>query len=212
VKRISKNLAIAVAVAAGYVAAALPAHATSLAPGSTVGPGAGGPSGSKIADTGVVAFGNLTTGGFVQEQVYKGNLFGANDLSFVYQFQVSNGDIARLTGSAFGAFLTDVTQAPNAAGEIAAISADRGPSGDPVGFNFTFPPGVVSPQLSFQLVVATNATNFTGGNIGLIDAVTSNVPGFAPFAPVPEPASIVMLGLGAAGMCGYGWRRRKAAV
>jgi len=28
----------------------------------------------------------------------------------------------------------------------------------------------------------------------------------------PEPASIVMLGLGAAGMCGYGWKRRKVTA
>jgi hypothetical protein len=33
-----------------------------------------------------------------------------------------------------------------------------------------------------------------------------------PMQAVPEPASLIMLGLGAFGLCGYGWRRRKQAA
>jgi MYXO-CTERM domain-containing protein len=29
---------------------------------------------------------------------------------------------------------------------------------------------------------------------------------------VPEPSSLVMAGLGLAGLAGYGWRRRRAAI
>jgi hypothetical protein len=214
VKRIQQKLAIALAVAAGLVASALPAHATALAPGGTVVPGLGAvPVAGKVADTGVVAFGNLTTGGFVQERVFANaaNPFGAGDLTFVYQFAVTAGDIGRLTASLYGAFATNVTQT-NTLGMISAFSADRGGSGDPIGFNFTNPPGVTPGQTSQFLIIDTNATNFTAGNIGVIDAVTSNIPGFAPAGQVPEPASVVMFGLGFAGMCGYTLRRRKAAI
>jgi hypothetical protein len=31
-------------------------------------------------------------------------------------------------------------------------------------------------------------------------------------APVAEPASLTLLGVGAVGLLGYGWRRRMAAV
>ncbi len=35
--------------------------------------------------------------------------------------------------------------------------------------------------------------------------------GFLQAEPVPEPTSLVLLGIGAAGLIGYGWRRRKLA-
>jgi hypothetical protein len=215
VKRIHKRLAIAMAVAAGLVVSALPAHATALAPGTSVAPGALGSAPSSaflVASTGAVPFGNLTTGGMVLENVYAnpGNSIAAGDLTFTYQFAVSNGDIGRLTASNFAGFQTNVFTV-SALGQIAAITADRGNSGDPVGFNFTNPPGVLPGQTSVIMVIDTNATQFKPGNIGVIDAVTSNIPGFAPSGQVPEPASVVMFGLGFAGFCGYSWKRRKSA-
>jgi hypothetical protein len=30
--------------------------------------------------------------------------------------------------------------------------------------------------------------------------------------PVPEPGSLALIGIGAAGLLGYGWRRRKRAA
>jgi MYXO-CTERM domain-containing protein len=34
----------------------------------------------------------------------------------------------------------------------------------------------------------------------------------ANIAPIPEPSSVTLAGLGLAGLLGYGWRRRRAAV
>jgi hypothetical protein len=44
------------------------------------------------------------------------------------------------------------------------------------------------------------------------DHETKDRLGFAPTSAVPEPASIVLFGLGVAGICDYGWKRRKVTA
>jgi hypothetical protein len=59
--------------------------------------------------------------------------------------------------------------------------------------------------VTFDLTVngVTAATTVTSAVFSFGTDEGNNVPG------VPEPASIIMLGLGAAGMCGYGWKKRR---
>jgi hypothetical protein len=65
--------------------------------------------------------------------------------------------------------------------------------------------GFDSSRLTFD---ATDVfMNFQGINTKSDSFVTADVT-FAPTA-APEPASLTLMGLGAAGLLGYGWRRRK---
>jgi len=137
-----------------------------------------------------------------------GNIFGAGDLDFVYQ--VSNSassvdSIGRVTAIDFTGFSTDVGYTPSGStlpgglfvdGTVAPELVDR-VSADVVGFSFNAPLTLlVGPgQTSTVLVIETDATNFTAGNVNLIDGSVSQVNAFQPTV-VPEPTSFALLGLG----------------
>src|ERR1700751_1187750 len=84
--------------------AATPSFGTSLPPGSVVTPGTVTSSSfNLLANTGVTAFSFGGDTGSVQEEVgnWGNNPFGSNDVSFVYQIQVTGGHINNLTTGVF---------------------------------------------------------------------------------------------------------------
>ena len=55
-----------------------------------------------------------------------------------------------------------------------------------------------------QVAWPTGAATF----VGTIGAGNVEVRGLS-VAPIPEPSSLTLIGLGVAGLAGYAWRRRK---
>jgi PEP-CTERM motif len=218
------HLVITLVVAGSLMVGMTSAQATALAPGGTVAPAAvPNPVPTLLADTGLetFSFGSPLSSGTVREIVVAdaGNPFGAGKLSFVYQFRDATGDVGRITGSSFAGFLTDVgVNLPIApfftSGTALPSTIDRSSGvGDVIGFNFIPPvtPDSGSADTSFELIIRTNATTFGAGSIGIIDGGGQTLAGFAPTGSttaVPEPASIVLLSLGAAGIWGFGRKRR----
>jgi len=179
-----------------------------LPPGGTVAPDvfAPGDLGALLADTGSKSWGDASFGGKAEEWVYLDTVTGK--LDFVYQVSLtatSAGQVVEgVKGFNFTGFATDVGYIDPGSGVIPA-SVHRSPGGDTVTFNFG---GITVGNTSRLLVIKTDATAFTGGNIGVVDGTQSNVPGFA---PGPAPNTLVLAGAAFAGLAGVVvWRRRRA--
>jgi hypothetical protein len=140
-----------------------------------------------------------TTSGSVVSAVYRN---GSGTLDFYYQIvnsQASATALARQSSTSFVGFLTAVafrldggslpgTAFVNGTPGIIPVTADRDASATTVGFNFVpTPPGTKIPPgtTSAVLVISTDATNFSAGNVEIIDGGGQIVASFQP-APASE--------------------------
>lgn len=169
------------------------------------------PPSTSLASTGS---GSLGDGASYTDYVFKGNSFGANDLSYV--FVINPGDhgpeITEAMYSGFAGYTVDV-------GYCAAPTCGDGQLGAPTGVglsangntvDFYFSSALNGSGNSDFLVIETNSTAYVEtADICLAGTATDCSGGFEPAATlVPEPASVSLLGMALVGF-GVGWRRKR---
>jgi hypothetical protein len=190
------------------------AKANYLLPGATVTPDAEIATGTIIADTGWLSFSMLDgTTGLVAEIVVAdaSNPYASGDLTFIYQVQDTKGTIEHLSGFDFSGFLTDVQAGTGGSGGsimsggILPGTVNRVSTGSVVEFNFA--PFIGPGKYSSALIIATDATKYKPGTIGIIDGGGAGVVGYAP--TVPEPATLSLVGMGLLGLLGL--RKKRVA-
>lgn len=191
--------------------AALLAGSVLIAPGTAGFPGLvppGTPAGTELASlTSPYSFTTTagTTSGTLTSAVYRNP---SGTLDFYYQVansatsataiaRESNTNFAgwqtalgfRIDGSILGGSFVNGTVAPTQ-GDVTLM----GP-GNTVGFQFGPPDTskILPGMASTVFVISTNATSYMRGNAEIIDGGTQTV---AAFQPVPEPATMALLGAG----------------
>jgi len=193
--------------------------ATPLPIGSAILSSAGpAPSGTILADTGVLPYTSATFTGTLRSEVIN-DPANPNGLTFVYSL-TNVGDathvnsIGRLTVPGYGVVgvTTDASYVA-VAGNTVPTSFDRSSAatlGDVVGTSFTSTPlgmGEIPPGFSADtIVIRTNATNFKASVASVIDGSTAQVTTFAPTNLVPEPST---LALGILGLAAVAVARRR---
>jgi hypothetical protein len=185
-----------------------------LAPGATVIPGnaTAQPAGTLLA-TLSAPFTNATgtASGTVASAVFQE---AGGTLDFYYQVtenatapncggptQPVCASLARMTATNFSGVSTSVgfrsdgstlPISPFVNGTVSPVTADRNVGGDVVGFSFSPPASAnIQPgQVSFVLIISTNATNFAPGNASVVDGGVTTVAAFEPVAPpTPTPTT-----------------------
>jgi hypothetical protein len=154
-----------------------------------------------LLDSVTTGFSNPSIQGSVTCGVYLNEL-GTLDFYVQVINDTSSDPINRITLYDFSGYTTDVGYRTDALapfvspGTKAPDEANRNEAGSVVGFDYdvNWETGFNSGVTGYTVVVRTNATEYTTGNVAVINGISENLAGFA---PVPEPTTLAVVGLGA---------------
>jgi len=164
--------------------------------------------GAPILDTGNIPFTSTNSSftGLLDTRVYTDPSTGDLDFAYLFSNSVSSNDyILTFATSSYSGLTTDADYITGT-GSSSPATVQRNVPNSGGTLNFSFPTGVAPGTSAAEILVKTNAINYSltgfasfqdGGN------VTITAP-----APVPEPATAAIAGIS---MLGLGMRRRRAS-
>jgi hypothetical protein len=159
-------------------------------------------------------FGNVIVEGNLQDGVQVSDDLGSMIFGPRLRDTIGTGVIVGLVDRGFAGFTTDVEYRTDGLGDVRPDEISRSADGDAL--TFEYEPSVIEPpQEGFFLSVLTDAPGF--GPIGTTTIFARDVQGNLHFvtlentnAPIPEPSTVVLAGLGVAGLAAARSRRRRA--